>query len=75
MEVISMPMWAWILFYALVIVMLYADLKLFGRKGQHEVSIKEAIQMTFVWIFVSLLFCAGIWFYEGDNKAMEFLAG
>ena len=70
-----MPMWAWILFYALVIVMLYADLKLFGRKGQHEVSIKEAIQMTFVWIFVSLLFCAGIWFYEGDNKAMEFLAG
>ena len=70
-----MPMWAWILFYALVIVMLYGDLKLFGRKGQHEVSIKEALQMTFVWIFVSLLFCAGIWFYEGDNKAMEFLAG
>ena len=70
-----MPMWAWILFYALVIVVLYADLKLFGRKGQHEVSIKEALQMTFVWIFVSLLFCAGIWFYEGDNKAMEFLAG
>ena len=75
MEVISMPMWAWILFYALVIVMLYADLKLFGRKGQHEVSIKEAIQMTFVWIGVSLIFCAGIYFYENENKAMEFLAG
>ena len=70
-----MPMWAWILFYALVIVMLYADLKLFGRKGQHEVSIKEAIQMTFVWIGVSLIFCAGIYFYENENKAMEFLAG
>jgi tellurite resistance protein TerC len=63
------------LFYALVIVMLYADLKLFGRKGQHEVSIKEAIQMTFVWIGVSLIFCAGIYFYENENKAMEFLAG
>ena len=70
-----MPMWAWILFYALVIVMLYADLKLFGRKGQHEVSIKEALQMTFVWIGVSLIFCAGIYFYENENKAMEFLAG
>ena len=68
-------MWAWILFYALVIVMLYADLKLFGRKGQHEVSIKEAIQMTFVWIGVSLIFCVGIYFYENENKAMEFLAG
>ena len=75
MVVISMPLWAWILFYALVIVMLYADLKLFGRKGQHEVSIKEALLMTGVWIGVSLLFCSGIWFYEGDNKAMEFLAG
>ena len=75
MEVISMPLWAWILFYALVIMMLYADLKLFGRKGQHEVGVKEALQMTGVWIGVSLIFCGGIWFYEGDNKAMEFLAG
>ena len=75
MEVISMPMWAWILFYALVIVMLYVDLKLFGRKGQHEVSIGEALKMTAVWIIVSLIFCGGIWYYEGDNKAMEFLAG
>ena len=70
-----MPMWAWILFYALVIVMLYADLKLFGRKGQHEVSISEALKMTVVWIGVSLIFCGGIWYFEGDNKAMEFLAG
>ena len=75
MEIISMPLWAWILFYVLVIVMLYADLKLFGRKGQHEVSIKEALLMTGVWIAVSLIFCGGIWFYEGDDKAMEFLAG
>ena len=75
MEVISMPMWAWILFYALVIVMLYADLKLFGRKGQHEVSIGEALKMTAVWIIVSLIFCGGIGYYEGSGKAMEFLAG
>ena len=75
MEVISMPMWAWILFYALVIVMLYADLKLFGRKGQHEVSISEALKMTVVWIGVSLIFCGGIGYFEGNNKAMEFLAG
>jgi len=75
MQVISMPIWAWILFYALVIVMLYADLKLFGRKGQHEVSIGEALKMTAVWIFVSLIFCGGIWHFENTDKAMEFLAG
>ena len=75
MGVISMPLWAWILFYVLVILMLLADLKMFGRKGQHEVSVGEALKMTAVWIGVSLLFCAGIGYYEGTDKAMEFLAG
>ena len=75
MEVISMPVWAWILFYVLVLVMLVIDLKSFGRKGQHEVSVSEALKMTVVWIGVSLVFCGGIWLYEGDEKAMEFLAG
>ena len=73
-----MPLWAWILFYVLVLVMLWIDLKSFGRKGQHEVSIREALTMTAAWIVISLLFCAGIyWLYPVDahEKAMEFLAG
>ena len=73
-----MPLWAWIVFYVLVVVMLYVDLKSFGRKGQHEVSIREALTMTVVWITVSLVFCAGIWFFypvAPQEKAMEFLAG
>ena len=77
-EIVVMPLWAWIVFYVLVVVMLYVDLKSFGRKGQHEVSIREALTMTAVWITVSLVFCAGIYlFYPGDSheKAMEFLAG
>ena len=78
MEVVSMPLWAWILFYILVLMMLLIDLKSFGRKGQHEVSVSEALKMSAVWIGVSLLFCAGIyWMYPSDphEKAMEFLAG
>ena len=73
-----MPLWAWILFYVLVLIMLLADLKMFAKKGQHEVSISEALKMTAVWIGVSLIFCAGIYiFYPIDphEKAMEFLAG
>ena len=78
MEIVSMPLWAWILFYVLVIIMLYIDLKSFGRKGQHEVSVSEALKMTAVWIAVSLVFCGGIWWFypaEPHEKAMEFLAG
>ena len=73
-----MPLWAWIVFYALVLLMLALDLKMFGRKGQHEVGVKEALQMTGVWIGVSMLFAVGIYFFypvQPHEKAMEFLAG
>ena len=78
MEMISLPWWVWILFYVMVLVMLWIDLKSFGKNGQHEVSISEALKMTAVWIIVSLLFCAGIYFFYPGNShemAMEFLAG
>ena len=60
MEIVSLPMWAWILFYVLVFIMLFIDLKSFGKKGQHEVSVSEALKMTVVWIAVSLIFCGGL---------------
>ena len=78
MDLMGLPLWAWIVFYVLVLLMLVVDLKMFGRKGQHEVNVKEALQMTAVWIGVSLVFCAAIWLFypvEPHEKAMEFLAG
>ena len=78
MALMELPLWAWIVFYVLVLLMLVADLKMFGKKGQHEVNVREALQMTAVWIGVSLVFCAGIYLFypvEPQEKAMEFLAG
>ena len=67
---VDMPLWAWILFYILVLVMLIIDLKSFGKKGQHEVSVSEALKMTAVWIGVSLIFCGGIYlFYPAEPHA------
>ena len=78
MEIVNIPIWAWILFYILVFIMLLIDLKSFGKKGQHEVSVSEALKMTAVWIGVSLVFCGGIYLLypvDSHEKAMEFLAG
>jgi tellurite resistance protein TerC len=78
MVLMGLPLWAWIVFYVLVLLMLVADLKMFGKKGQHEVNVREALQMTAVWIGVSLVFCVGIYLFypvEPQEKAMEFLAG
>ena len=78
MDLVGMPLWTWIVFYVLVLLMLIADLKLFGRKGQHEVGVGEALRMTAVWIAVSLVFCGAIYLFypvAPHEKAMEFLAG
>ena len=78
MELMSLPIWAWIVFYVLVFLMLIVDLKMFGKKGQHEVNVSEALKMTAVWIAVSLAFCGVIYLFypvAPHEKAMEFLAG
>ena len=41
MNLTVLPLWVWIIFYVLVLLMLIADLKMFGRKGQHEVNVKR----------------------------------
>ena len=71
MEMVYIPLWAWILFYILVVIMLLIDLKSFGKKGQHEVSVSEALKMTLVWIGVSLVFCGGIYLWYPTETAGE----
>ena len=78
MNQIGIPLWAWMAFYIMVLLMLVADLRMFGKKGQHEVNVGEALRMTAVWIGISLVFCAGICLFypvEPHEKALEFLAG
>ena len=78
MNLIGLPLWIWIVFYVLVLLMLVADLRMFGKRGQHEVNIGEALRMTAVWIGISLVFCSGIYLFypmAPHEKAMEFLAG
>ena len=53
MNSMNVPVWIWLVFYLAVLLMLVADLMMFGRKGQHEVSVSEALKMSAVWIGVS----------------------
>jgi len=54
--------------------MLALDLGVFHRKN-HEVKVKEALIWTFVWITLALIFNYGIYYFQGKEKALEFLAG
>lgn len=66
----------WIIFVVMVSVMLYIDLYVTDHED-HEKSLKSATVWSMIWIGVALSFNASLYlFYDnGHEKAMEFLAG
>ncbi|MEO6601181.1 MAG: TerC family protein [Polyangiaceae bacterium] len=72
-ESIGTP-WLWAGFVAFVLAMLALDLGVFHKKD-HAVTVREGLAWTGVWIALSLLFNAGIYFWFGRERALEFLSG
>jgi tellurite resistance protein TerC len=66
--------WWWIFFGVFILAMLTLDLGVFSRRA-HAVQIKESLYWTAFWIALALLFCTGVYFFYGHQKALEFLAG
>jgi tellurite resistance protein TerC len=64
----------WIGFIAFVLLMVLLDLVLFHRKA-HEVSIREALLWTFIWVSLALAFNVGVYYMFGTDRALEYLAG
>jgi tellurite resistance protein TerC len=75
--------WLWSAFTGIVLVMLIIDLFVVGGGRQHRVSRREAASWSVVWVSVSFLFAAGLWWYlDGsagrelaNEKTMEFVTG
>ena len=68
-----MTLW-WIFFTVFILAMLTIDLGVFSRRA-HAVKIKESLYWTSFWVVLALLFCAGIYYLYGHQKALEFLTG
>jgi tellurite resistance protein TerC len=66
--------WFWVGFIAFVLAMLALDLGVFHRKA-HAVRPREAAVWVAVWVSLALLFAAGLWYFEGSEIALTFLAG
>ncbi len=70
----EVSLWWWVGFNVFVLAMLAVDLLVFHRKP-HEVSLKEALIWSGIWISLALVFNAGIYFLQGKQLALEFLTG
>jgi tellurite resistance protein TerC len=73
LESIGTPV-MWIGFTAFVLAMLALDLGVFHRK-EHVVRPREALVWTLVWIGLALAFNAGVYFWFGSERGLEFLTG
>lgn len=60
-----------VVFAIAIIVMLLLDLGVFNKKS-HEVSNKEAISWSIIWISLAMCFSGLVYFYAGPIKFYEF---
>lgn len=66
--------WLWTGFHIFVFAMLILDIGVFNRKA-HEISIKEALLWSILWIGLAVVFNIGIWYYSTPQLAFEFATG
>jgi len=64
----------WIVFHVVIIALLVLDLWVLNR-GSHEISTRQALTWTAVWILLACAFAVGIYFWQGSGQAMSFAAG
>lgn len=62
------------LFNIFVVVMLFVDLKWLHRENR-PMRLGEALGWTAFWVALALVFCGGVWKFQGAEKGMQFLAG
>jgi len=78
------PLWLWIVFVVFVVSALFVDFVVLKKQGAQEVSVKQAINWSLVWVGLSFVFNVLFWFAIKDTtgssaianeKSLEFLTG
>ncbi|OYT98523.1 MAG: hypothetical protein CFE40_11300 [Burkholderiales bacterium PBB1] len=80
------PAWLWGFFLLSVLAALFIDFVVLKKQGAHEVSVKQAIRWSLLWVALSFAFNALFWWAltqspdpavvaQANTRAMEFLTG
>jgi len=70
----AVELWVWGGFFGLIVSLLMVDLLVFNRRA-HEVTLKEALGWTAVWIAVAVAFGAGVWLWMGPGPGLQYYTG
>ncbi len=64
----------WVVFNIFIVSMLIVDLKVFNRKP-HEISIRESLVWTAIWVILAVIFGIGLYFYMSPESSLEYFTG
>ncbi|WP_032115700.1 TerC family protein [Candidatus Arsenophonus nilaparvatae] len=73
----------WAIFTVVIAIMLLIDISLQGKHPGREITVRQAVVWSFIWISLALLFALGLWFYFkqttslaiANRQTMAFLTG
>ena len=68
------PVWMWLSFIGIVIVLLALDLGVLHRK-EREIGVTESLLLSAVYISLGLAFGGWIWWYMGETAGMQYVTG
>ncbi|MGI4844994.1 MAG: TerC family protein [Janthinobacterium lividum] len=68
------PAWSWLVFLAIVVVLLAFDLGVLNKKD-HVIGVKESLKLSALYIAAGLLFGLWVWHAFGSEKGMHFYTG
>jgi tellurite resistance protein TerC len=78
------PLWLWVVFVVFVVAALFVDFVVLKKQGAQEVSVKQAVNWSLVWVGLSFVFNVLFWFAIkettgssaiANEKSLEFLTG
>lgn len=68
------PVWAWSIFFLIVVVLLVLDLGVLNKRD-HEIGVGESLWLSVFYIVASCIFGLGVGKFLGHEKALEFFTG
>jgi tellurite resistance protein TerC len=74
-EWLGKPVWMWLGFHALVLVLLAFDLGVLHRDAEKEVGVRESLLLSAFYITLGVLFGGFVWWAVGPQAAKEYLTG
>ncbi|WP_348946180.1 TerC family protein [Chitinibacter sp. FCG-7] len=71
---LGQPIWLWLTFVTIVLALLAFDLGVL-HKEDHEIGVRESLQLSAFYIVAGLLFGGWVWWYLGSVSGMQYFTG